>query len=181
MHPLPPALQAGLLAVVLTAGISDILTRRIPNWIVLAGLLAGFAGNFALYRFVGLRTALLGMGLALLVYLPFHLLRGMGAGDVKLMAAVGAIAGPANWLAIFILTALMGAVFGLVLAWSRGAMAMTLSNLGFIARELVHFRAPSAGREELNVKNPNALRLPHGSVIALASVAFVTCYSFLVR
>ena len=173
MHSIPLLLEIPLLAVVSIAGFSDIRTRRIPNWIVLAGLLLGLAGNMVLYGWAGLVRAGLGLGLALLVYFPLYMLRGMGAGDVKLMAAVGAIAGPANWVGVLVLTGLLGGIFALALVASQGAVRKTLDNLGCILWELAHLRAPSDRYQEIDVRNPRALRLPHGSVIALAVIAFI--------
>ena len=173
MHSIPLLLEMPLLAVVCIAGFADIRTRRIPNWVVLAGLLLGLTGNMILYRWAGLASAGLGIGLALLVYFPLYMLRGMGAGDVKLMAAVGAIAGPANWVAVLVLTGLLGGIFALALVASQGAVRKTLDNLGRIVWELGHFRAPYDRHQEIDVRNPRALRLPHGTVIALAVIAFV--------
>lgn len=173
MHSLPPLLEIPLLAVVCVAGFSDIRTRRIPNRVVLAGLLLGLAGNAMLYRWAGLASAGLGMGLALLVYFPLYMLRGMGAGDVKLMAAVGAIAGPANWVAVLVLTGLLGGVCALVLVATQGAVRQTAANLGCIFSELVHLRAPYRRHRQIDTRNPLALRLPHGAIIALAVIAFV--------
>ena len=173
MHSLPLLLEIPLLAVVCIAGFTDIRSRRIPNWVVLVGLLLGLAGNVALRGWAGLASSGLGLGLALLVYFPLYMLRGMGAGDVKLMAAVGAIAGPANWVGVLVLTGLLGGVCALILIASQGAARKTIDNLGRIVWELAHFRAPFRNHQQIDVRNPMALRLPHGAVIALAVIAFV--------
>jgi prepilin peptidase CpaA len=174
MHALPLLLKAPLLAMVLVAGIYDIRYRRIPNWAVLAGLLLGFAGNAILSRWAGLGTAGLGLGLALLIYFPLYMLHGMGAGDVKLMAAVGAIAGPANWMGVLVLTGILGGVFALVLMVSQGALRATFRNIGLILWELAHLRVPYRRHQAIDVRNAAALRLPHGAVIALAVIAFTS-------
>src|SRR4051812_38165028 len=89
----------------------DIRYRRIPNWLVLAGIVTGFAWNlFYSSGWSGLGHAAAGLGLGFALYFPLYLLRARGAGDVKLLAAVGAIAGPENCFWIFILTALLGGV-----------------------------------------------------------------------
>jgi prepilin peptidase CpaA len=180
MSQLPIALAAPLLVLVLIAAVYDILWRKIPNWAVLLGIITGFGCNIALHQWTGLRTAALGFGLALLVYVPLYLLRGMGAGDAKLMAAIGSLAGPANWIGIFVLTALIGAVCALALVTFRGAIRQTLMNLLHIVQELSHLRAPFREHAEIDVRNPNALRLPHGAVIALGVIAFVSISKLLV-
>src|SRR5581483_12325541 len=149
---LNPLLQPVLLAVAITAGVYDIRSRRIPNWVALTGLLLGLIGNTAIFHLPGLRAAVLGMGLALLVYFPLYLVRGMGAGDVKLMGAIGAITGPGNWIVIFIITALLGGACALALVLWRGALPRTLGNLAFIVSELVHLRAPFRRRQEIDVR-----------------------------
>ena len=107
---LPLVTQVVLVLIVMTAGIYDLRYRRIPNWLVLVGLVLGFGLNTFLFGLSGLGLSLKGMGLALLIYFPLYLLRAMGAGDAKLMAAVGAIFGPGNWIMLFMVTAVLGGV-----------------------------------------------------------------------
>jgi prepilin peptidase CpaA len=110
---------------------------------------------------------LLGFG----AYFVLYLLRAMGAGDVKLMAAVGAIVGPADWFSVFIATAIAGGVLAVVLMVWKGRVWETLQNTFFIVGELVHLRAPFTRRKDLDVKNPGALRMPHGVAIAAGTLA----------
>jgi prepilin peptidase CpaA len=174
MTPPHVIIMAILLSVVVVAAVVDIRSRRIPNWLTVAGVILGFAANTCLYGFPGLYLAAQGMGLALLVYVPLFLVRGMGAGDVKLMAAVGCLAGPLPWFYIFIVTSLLGGVLAVALALSRGRLRRTLANLLFIVQQVLLFRAPHLGREALDVRNPEALRLPHGAVIAVGTVAYIS-------
>src|SRR5687767_3708853 len=109
-----------MLVTTLTAAATDLRSRRIPNWLVVAGLLAGVTLNVVLAGWSGLLAAALGFALALAVYVPLFILRAMGGGDVKLMAAVGCMAGPQNWLTIFILASLAGGVMAIVILLSRG-------------------------------------------------------------
>ena len=103
---MPLVLKIALIAVVASAAFYDVRTRKIPNWLNLSGLVLGLGLNTLLLHAHGIMVALLGLGLSLLIYIPLYLIRGMGAGDVKLMAAVGSIAGPQNWLIIFVVTAI---------------------------------------------------------------------------
>ena len=91
---LPPlAIRIFLEVLVIVAAIWDIRTRRIPNWLTLSGVVLGVALNTFLFEINGLWFSLKGLGVAFGVYFVLYLLRAMGAGDVKLMAAVGAAAG----------------------------------------------------------------------------------------
>ncbi len=170
----PIPLQVVLAAVVLVAAVTDLRSRKIPNWLTLAGVLAGILLNsfLAVDRY-NWRSALFGMGLAFLVYFPLYLLRGMGAGDVKLMAAVGALVGPANWFAIFILSNVLGGVAAVLLLLSRGRLWGVLHNVGYMLNELLHFRPPYLRKEELDLRSPKATTMPHGVAIAMGSLAFL--------
>jgi prepilin peptidase CpaA len=134
-------------ALVLVAAVTDIRSRRIPNWLTLLGVL-GFSAYFILY-----------------------LLRAMGAGDVKLMAAVGAIVGPENWVAVFLASAAAGGVIALALMVWKGRVRETLFNSLLIVQELAQFRAPYKRNTHLDVKDPRALNMPHGVAIAAGTVA----------
>jgi prepilin peptidase CpaA len=102
-----------------------------------------------------------------------YLIRARGAGDVKLLAAVGAITGPGNVLWIFLLTAVLGGIIALVLLLFRGRLRKTFFNVGWIIQDLIHFRAPYRSSDELDVTTTKGLRLPHGAMIAVGSVAFI--------
>ncbi|MCL5743868.1 MAG: prepilin peptidase [Acidobacteria bacterium] len=170
---MPLIIKVLLAARVLAAGIYDIRYRRIPNWLVLTGLLAGLALNGFLFGWGGLRMSLVGFAVAFAVYFPLWILRGMGAGDVKLMAAVGALVGWHAWLVIFILTGLLGGVIAIVLMLAKGRVRKTLWNTGYIVYEMAHFRSPHFRDPELDIKDPRAVTLPHGAVIALGCLAFL--------
>ena len=115
----PPGVEALLLTLVLGAAAYDLLYRRIPNWLTLGGAVLGVALNTFLYQgWPGLRFSMAGMALAFGIYLVLYALRAMGAGDVKLMAAVGSIVGWENWFGIFVITAIIGGVMSLILATS---------------------------------------------------------------
>ena len=173
MSYLPPVFQIVLAGLVLLAGASDLRSRRIPNWLVLAGLVFGIGLNSFLYGMPGLWASLKGAGIALAIYFPLWILRAMGAGDAKLMAAVGSIVGPGNWLAIFFLSAVLGGVMGLLLVVAKRRVGQTIGNVVFILRELAYLRPPYAKREELAAGHEAAVSMPHGAVITVAALMFL--------
>src|SRR5690348_15576050 len=115
---LPPAcMEIVLVVVLLVAAAYDIRYRRIPNWLTAGGVLMGFALNAFLLAHPpsvlslgGLLFSLKGFGLAFGLYFFLYALRAMGAGDVKLMAAIGAMVGWQNWFGIFLVTAILGGI-----------------------------------------------------------------------
>ena len=177
----PPGAEALLLALVVGAAVYDVRYRRIPNWLTVSGLFLGMILNSFLYSgistnpfgFSGLFFALKGFGLAFMVYVLLYALHAMGAGDVKLMAAVGAIVGWENWFGIFIVTAMIGGVVSLMLVILRGRLQKTLFNVGFIVSEMTSGRPAYLKNEELDVKSNKALGLPHGAVIAVGCIVFL--------
>ncbi len=171
--PLHPLLQFLLIVLVLPAAVFDFRSRRIPNWLCVSGFLAGLAANAALGGWAGLRGSLIGFAAGFGLYFVLYLLHAMGAGDVKLMGAVGAVAGLWSWLAIFAATSIFGMIAAVGLALARGRLGKTLWNVAYLARELASFRAPWMRHENLDVKNPDTLRLPHGVSIAAGTAAIL--------
>ena len=175
---LPPrGIELILLPLVIGAAVYDMRYRRIPNWLNMLGLLLGMALNSWLIvdgrPWPGLVFSLKGMGLAFGVYFLLYAVRAMGAGDVKLMAAIGALVGWQDWIGVLLLTAIIGGFSAVVLSLVRGRLKTTLFNVGFILSEFKSMRPAYLKNEELDVKSSKALRQPHGAVIAVATVAFL--------
>lgn len=170
---LPETGQILLGILVVVAAIFDIRYRRIPNWLVLAGIVAGFTWNAYSSHGSGLVRAAGGLGLGFILYFPLYLLRARGAGDVKLLAAAGAITGPGNCFWLFLLTAVLGGLIAVVLLMFRGRVRKTFFNVGWIMRDLLHLRAPYQSSAELDVTTTKGMRLPHGAMIAVGAFAFI--------
>ncbi len=154
-----------LAAVVLAAAWSDLRTRRIPNGITVAGAALGFLLQSWNNGLQGAFSAAAGAILAFAVFVVLYLAGGMGAGDVKLFTAVGALAGPQALGVVFVFTGLLGGVAAIALAAGRGRLWEALSRTarlgGLLSRarwRQVQLMTAAAG--------PRALRLPYGAVIA---------------
>jgi prepilin peptidase CpaA len=175
LDPLSPAVRIVLALIVFIAGYYDIRWRRIPNWLTLPAALIGFGLNAFLARtpWEGLRNALFGFLLAMLINFPLYALRARGAGDVKLLAAVGALAGWKDWIAIFVISGLLGGVLAVVLILGAGRFRKTLRNTGYIVSEIVHLRPPHVQHHELDINSPISFRLPQGAVVALGCYLFI--------
>lgn len=108
--------------VVSVAAATDVYSRRIPNWLSLAAFGGGLLVHLLRDGAIGLVAALAGAGLGLLVFLPFYLIRAIGAGDVKLIAGLGALLGPQDLFSALIYCALVGGLISVVMLARRGLL-----------------------------------------------------------
>ena len=97
----------------------DIRSRRIPNWLTCSATLFGVGYHTILNGGHGFLFGAEGLFLGLALLIVFYALGGMGAGDVKLLAAVGALLGPKGVFITFIFTALVGGIYAMVLLFFR--------------------------------------------------------------
>ena len=104
----------------------DLRTRRVPNWLTLTITGVGVSLATAQLTTVSVAGALGGFAVGLLLMLPGHLVGATGAGDVKLLAAVGTLLGPTRIGAAFVYTALLGGVLAVLVAMYRGRLQATL-------------------------------------------------------
>jgi prepilin peptidase CpaA len=162
MNPLPEHVEAVLAAVVLLAAWTDLRRREIPNWLTLGGMLAGLALHGWLRGWEGLKFSAAGLGLAALIFIPLFIMRWLGGGDVKLMGAVGALAGAQNLFVIFVLDAILGGAVALVLVIVRGRLLRTLRNIPRMFR----FERDS----ELEAGGEKSMGLPRAVTIAAATL-----------
>ncbi|MGC1783247.1 MAG: A24 family peptidase [Acidobacteriaceae bacterium] len=149
---------------------TDLQTRRIPNVLtgtsVAVGLLLHLTANG--WKSMALAAAAGLVGGA--IFFAFFVIGGMGAGDIKLMAAVSTLAGFGHLSEIFVATVLAGGIFACVLAVSRGRLKSTLVNVGSLARH--HAAAGLLPHPDLNLLNSKTLRLPYA--VAIAAGCWVT-------
>lgn len=151
------------------AGYSDWRTRRIPNWLTVSGLLLGLAVNTWLSGWHGLRFALLGAGLGLLLLFPFVLVRSLGAGDWKFAGALGAFLGPTPLLNVLVITIVVAGLMALgVIIW-KGRVRQTARNIWHILGAYLSLHLP--GRE-FSLENPESSKVPFGVAMALAVVFY---------
>ena len=165
-------LQSGwILAVFLAAwaGVMDWRYRRIPNWLTVPGLVAGIAVNTVASGWNGARASLLGAGLGLLILLPFVLIRALGAGDWKLVGAIGACLGPSRLVAVLIGSMLVAGVMALVLIVYKGRLRQSLGNMGRMLQAFVTLHLPGA---EVSLDNPDSVKIPFGVAVAFTVLLF---------
>jgi prepilin peptidase CpaA len=159
------------LAVLLAAlaGWMDWRSRRIPNWLTVPGLLLGLAANTMAWGWAGAKASLLGAGLGLLLLLPFVLIRSLGAGDWKLVGAVGAFLGPQALITVLAITILVAGIMAVALIVIKGRTRQTARNLGRMLGAMLTLRLPGP---EVSLDNPQALKIPFGVAVALSVILF---------
>ena len=146
-----------------TAAAIDLRTRRIPNAISAGLAAAGIALAASGLSGITLASSLLGFVVGLVVMLPGRMLGATGAGDVKLMAAVGAVLGFERMPAAFIGTAIAGGLLAIVVAIRRGRLSATLGGTGRI------LRAPTETRRQIQSAGAQS-KFSYGPAIAAGAV-----------
>lgn len=126
-----------LLAVLTIAVLYDLRFRRIPNWLTFPAMIAGVAYNTYLGGIPGLLLSLGGLLVGFGVFIAFYMFGGMGAGDVKLMAAIGSLLGPKDVLYAALYTAVAGGVYAILLMVARRTNREALSRYGLMAKSLL--------------------------------------------
>jgi prepilin peptidase CpaA len=167
-----PALLAAI------AGYTDYRWRRIPNWLTVPGLLLGIALNSAAWGWRGTKESLLGAGLGLLILLPFVLVRSLGAGDWKLIGAVGAFVGPGQLITILFATLLIAGFMALVLIIGKKRVRQTFRNIGRMLAAMLTLHLPG---EDLTLDNPKASKIPFGVAVAIAVILYAIGHAWKVR
>ncbi len=152
------------------AVITDVGWRRIPNTLIAVALISGLIHASIMAGSTGFYGALGGCMVGLIVYLPLYLLGGMAAGDVKLLAALGAWVGWQSALWIGALSLIAGGAMGLVILLAAGGMGDFLRRYGRMFGLLMVSRRfsyePAAPASAANIRFPFALALTCGYAAA---------------
>jgi prepilin peptidase CpaA len=120
---------AVVLGVGFVACVTDLRHRRIPNALTFGAAALALVFHGVVGGLPGLQSAVIGWLVGTALFLPFFLVRGMGGGDVKLLAALGAWLGPGDalWLAIY--ASVAGGVMAVAVSLARGYLTTALHNL----------------------------------------------------
>jgi prepilin peptidase CpaA len=152
----------------LLAGWIDFRSHRIPNWLTVSGFSIGIVMHAAFGGWSGAKTALLGAGIPLAILLPVVLLRGLGAGDWKLMGALGAIVGSDEILRVLFGAIVFAGLIAIVQMVRQKRVLVTLLNLWELVRGFLVFGLKP--HPEINLDNPVASTLPFGVAVAAATL-----------
>jgi prepilin peptidase CpaA len=166
---------ATLIILLLIAAWHDSRHYRIPNALVFLGAVAGILLHILLPQELGglgILTALAGLGVGLAVLLPLYLLRAMGAGDIKLMAMIGAFVGPTSMLNVTLYILLAGGVLAIGVILLRGKLAKLIDNLKIMLLMRL------AGSTSINLPTTETIdqsagKLPYGVAIAAGTLVYL--------
>ena len=166
-----------LIGMLLLAGAIDLVRNRIPNWLVLAGLAYALVYNGLhpdyVHDGVGALGALEGVGVGFGLTLPFYLLRGMAAGDVKLMAMTGAYLGPWDGLHAVLWSFMAGGVLALAIVLVKGRLGRLWRNLSqAVLVGSLQLAAGSAPSTQI-ARSESAGMLPYAVAIAAGTTLFL--------
>lgn len=155
-------------AVVAMATVTDLHSRRIPNWLSLPFLGLGIAVSTWLHGWLGLGQSLSGFALGALIFGVLFWLGGMGMGDVKLCAAIGAWIGPQQLFLAFVVTGLVGGIMALCWAAAGGFMGEVLKGSGDLL--IGWTKRGVRPHPELVLANPRARKMPYAPAIAIGTL-----------
>jgi prepilin peptidase CpaA len=166
----PPSVSVvAVISVVLAAVVCDLRTRRLPNALTFGAAGVALAVHGAVGGWSELAHAALGWGVGLALFLPLYALGGMGAGDVKLLGAIGAWLGPmgAVWTGLY--GAIAGGVMALVVASGRGYLRTAFRNVGsMLFSWILVGPGPVKG---LTLADSGSIRLPYAVPLAAGVLA----------
>ena len=156
------------LTVLAIATFTDVRSRRIPNWLVLPFLVIGVVVSGWTQGWHGVGQSLMGIGVGALVLGFFCWMGGMGMGDMKLCAAVGAWIGPAQLMVALVVMAMAGGIMALGWALGGGFVGELFDGAGDLVFGLK--RRGLRPHPELVLSNPLTRKMPYAPAIAVGTL-----------
>jgi len=154
--------------VLLVASAIDVRTRRVPNWLAVPFLIAGLGVQTIGLGWAGARQSVSGIALALVLFGIPCFLKGMGMGDLKLAAGVGAWIGPSQLVLAFVVTGMVGGVMAVCYALRRGCLGKSLD----LTSDLLWHFAKSGMRphDRIRLGDRQAVSIPYVPAIAIGTL-----------
>jgi prepilin peptidase CpaA len=164
------------------AAVIDGWKLKVPNWITFPMIALGWIYSATLSPYAGwegLLFSLVGTAVGLGLLLPAYAIGGMGAGDVKLLAGVGAWVWGTNTLWAFAISALIGGAIALGMVVYRRGWHKHQSQFWMIANEILTVKDPERLSAIAAERKSSMLLLPYGIPIAIGTIAYFWCAGML--
>ena len=156
----------------IVAAVIDGVQLKVPNWLTYPMIATGWAYSLLFGGFEGLGWSLAGTVVGLVLLLIVYCIGGMGAGDVKLLAGIGAWMQVEHTMWVFAYTAILGGVFAVAMVWFSGKWKKHVDQFQSIASEIVTVRNPDRLFENAAERKPRMMLLPYGVPMTCAALAY---------
>ncbi len=154
------------------AALIDGYKLKVPNWLTFPMIVSGWCYSTAFYGWEGLGWSIAGTLVGLALLLPAYAVGGMGAGDVKLLAGVGAWIWTTATVQAFCVSVIAGAIIAVgMVVWNR-AWTRHRDQFMVILTEIITIRNPEQLSAIAAERKPSMLLLPYGIPIAIGTIAY---------
>ena len=158
--------------VLVVAAVIDGWKLKVPNWITFPMILTGWVYSFASGGWTGLGWSLLATFFGLALLYGIYMVGGMGAGDVKLLAGIGAWVHAEHTWNIFAATAIVGGIMALCMVAYTGAWRKHYAQFRMLISEFVEVRDPEALFQRAAERKPRMFLLPYGIPMTVAALGY---------
>jgi prepilin peptidase CpaA len=164
-----------LFVLLIIAAVSDWRSYRIPNWLTFGGMVFGLLYHAVspAYLHTGFMWALNGLLLGFAMMLPLYLLKTMGAGDVKLMAMIGAFLGALDTFHAALSSFLVGGIAALAFALFHRSLLRMLGNTASIVRVMAWSTLAGMRPAASMAAGTSVGKLPYGVSIGIGTMGYL--------
>jgi prepilin peptidase CpaA len=164
----------------IVAAVIDGLQLKVPNWITFPMVISGLVFSFAAFGWEGLAWSLIGTVVGLALLLPAYAIGGMGAGDVKLLAGVGAWVWGTHTFYAFCASAIVGGVIAIGMVLWQKAWSKHRDQFFVILNEVMNIRDPNELASIAADRKSSMMLLPYGIPIAIGTIGYFAWTGMLV-
>jgi prepilin peptidase CpaA len=164
------------------AAVIDGLKLKVPNWITFPMIISGWIYSATLSPYAGvdgLTYSLIGTVVGLALLLPAYAIGGMGAGDVKLLAGVGAWVWGTVTLYAFAVSAIVGGIIAVCMVLAGKSWDKHQNQFWMICNEIMTVKDPDKLSTIAAERKPTMMLLPYGIPIAIGTIAYFACAGML--